>query len=371
MPMIKPLIKVAALVSSALAFSVSAEQTVNVYNWSDYIAEDTLANFKKKTGIDTQYDVFDSNEVLEAKLLSGKTGYDVVVPSASFLARQIKAGVFQPLDLNKIPNAKGLDQNLMNKLTAMDPGNKYGIPYLWGTTGIGINVKEVQKRLGKDVKLDSWDIIFKPENAAKLEECGITLLDAWDEMTPTVLNYLGEDPVSQDRKLLEKKVKPLLASIHPYVRYYHSSKYINDLANGDVCISVGWSGDVMQAQARAEEAKNGVEIAYIIPKEGAGLWFDMMAIPKDAKNLDNAYAFINYVLDPKVMGDIVNYVWYPSAIPASKKFTDKEIINNQSIYPSPDVAKKLFPFPVYNKQFDRVGSRMWTSIKSAKTANKK
>lgn len=342
------------------------EKVLNVYNWSDYIAEDTLANFEAETGIKVTYDVFDSNDVLEAKLLSGKTGYDLVVPSVTFLARQIQAGVFQELDRTKLPNHKNLDPAMMEKLSSLDPDNAYAIPYLWGTTGIGINVTKVAERLGEDMPTDSWDLVFKPEIAAKLADCGITVLDAWDEMVPTVLNYLGENPRSTDTKLLNGKVTDTLKAMRPYVRYFHSSQYINDLANGDVCVSIGWSGDILQAVDRASEAENGVEVAYVIPKEGAGLWFDMLAIPKDAGHPENAHAFLNFLMRKDVIAGITNYVWYPNAIPASKELIEEEITSDPSIYPTPEVQEKLFTFPVYGPKFDRAGSRMWTAVRSGK-----
>ncbi len=341
-------------------------KTLNVYNWSDYIAEDTLANFEAETGIKVTYDVFDSNDVLEAKLLSGKTGYDVVVPTATFLARQIKAGVFQPLDMSQLPNHKNLDPAMMKKLAELDPENAHAIPYLWGTTGIGINVAKVKERLGEDYPLNSWDLVFDPKIAAKLADCGITLLDAYDELVPTVLNYLGENPKSDDIGMLNSKVAKTLKAVRPHIRYFHSSQYINDLANGDVCLSVGWSGDILQAVDRAAEAENGVEVAYIIPKEGAGLWFDMLAIPKDASSADNAHTFLNYLMRPNVMAGVTNYVWYPNAIPASKASIDEEITSDPSIYPTADVEAKLFTFPVYGPKFDRAGTRMWTGLKAGK-----
>ena len=362
----KPLKSLIAItVMTVAAGSYAAEEKVlNVYNWSDYIAEDTLANFEKETGIKVVYDVFDSNDVLEAKLLSGKTGYDVVVPSSSFMARQIKAGVFSKLDRSKLPNYKELDPEIMAKLQAQDPGNAHSIPYLWGTTGIGINVAMVKERLGDDYPMDSWDMVFNPEIVAKLADCGVTILDAWDEIIPAALNYVGEDPNSTDPALFKGKAQDALMAIRPHIRYFHSSQYINDLANGDVCVSVGWSGDILQAMDRADEAENGVEIAYIIPKEGAGLWFDMLTIPSDADHPENAHKFLNFLMRPDVMAGISNYVWYPNAIPASKPMIDEEIVNDPSIYPTAEVSKKLYTFTVYPTKLDRVGARVWTAVKT-------
>jgi putrescine transport system substrate-binding protein len=347
--------------------SVAEEDKVlNVYNWSDYIAEDTLAKFEQETGIKVTYDVFDDNGVLEAKLLSGKTGYDIVVPSSAFLARQIRAGVFQKLDKAKIPNYKNLDAAIMKKLENADPQNLYSIPYLWGTTGLGINVQAVQKALGPDAPLDSWDLLFDPKYAAKLKSCGISMLDAPDEGIPAALNYLGEDPNSLDVALMQGKAQDKLLEIRPFIRYFHSSKYINDLANGDICLALGWSGDIIQAAERAEEAENGVEVIYAIPNGGAGMWFDMLAIPKDADHPENAHKFLNFLLRPEIMADISNYVWYPNAVPASKAFIETEILEDPSVYPTPEVEAKLYTFVVMPPKIDRVQSRVWSRVKTAR-----
>ncbi len=345
---------------------IADEKVLHVYNWSDYIAEDTLSNFEKETGIRVVYDVFDSNDVLEAKLLSGRTGYDIVVPSSQFLARQIKAGVFMELDRSKLSNHGNIDKALLEKLSHQDPDNRYAVPYMWGTTGIGINVAKVKARLGEDFPLDTWDLVFNPEVVSKLADCGVTLLDAWDEMVPAALNYIGENPQTLDTRLIRGKAQEVLRAIRPHIRYFHSSQYINDLANGDICVSVGWSGDVLQAMERAEEAENGVEIAYIIPTEGAGLWFDMLAIPKDAANVDHAHRFIDFLMRPETIAAITNYVWYPNAIPASRPLIDEDIASNPSIYPAPAVAAKLYTFPVYPPKVDRVGSRVWTAVKAGR-----
>ncbi len=358
------------IAASSLALSgvslAEEEKILNVYNWSDYIAEDTLEKFTAETGIKVTYDVFDDNGVLEAKLLSGKTGYDIVVPSSAFLARQIKAGVFRPLDRSKIPNYKNLDPVLMKKLENADPGNQHSIPYLWGTTGLGINVQAVQKALGDDAPMDSWDLLFDPKYVSKLKSCGVAMLDAPDEVIPATLNYLGEDPNSLDAALMQGKVQDKLLEIRPFIRYFHSSQYINGLANGDICLALGWSGDVIQAAERAEEAENGVEVVYVIPKEGAGMWFDMLAIPKDADHPENAHKFLNFLLRPEIMADITNYVWYPNAVPPSKKFIEQEIVEDTTVYPSPDVEKKLYTFVVTPPKIDRVQTRIWTKVKAAK-----
>ncbi len=360
---------VAAAAIGAFAIGAhAAEKVVNVYNWSDYIAEDTLDKFTKATGIKVVYDVFDSNDVVEAKLLAGNTGYDVVVPSAHFLGRQINAGVFMPIDRSKIPNYKNLDTEFMANIARVDPGNQFAVPYLWGTTGIGYNPEKVKAALGEDAPLDSWDLIFKPENLAKLSKCGVSILDEAAEVIPTVLNYLGKDPndFKANETLVPGDVQALLMKLRPHVTYFHSSKYINDLANGDICVALGWSGDIFQAAARAEEAKNGVTVEYVIPKEGAGIWVDMLAIPKDAKHPQNAYAFINFLLQPDIMAGITNYVWYANGVPASTPMIEKEILEHPGIYPSEETKKKMFTFAVVPPKVDRIYTRAWTTVKTGK-----
>jgi putrescine transport system substrate-binding protein len=341
------------------------EKSVNVYNWSDYIAEDTIPNFEKATGIKVTYDVFDSNEVLETKLLAGSSGYDVVVPTLNFLGRQIQAGVFMPLDKSKIPNYANLDPELMKRLESQDPGNMHAIPYMWGTTGIGYNVDKVKAAFGSTDITNSLDLIFKPENIAKLKDCGVTLLDTPSEIIPIALNYLGEDPNSTDPAVIEKAAA-LLKSIRPNITNFHSSQYIDALANGDTCLVLGWSGDIIQARDRAAEAGNGVNIAYAIPKEGAPQWFDMLAIPKDAKNVDSAYAFINNLLDPQVMANNSNFISYPNAVPKAKLLMDKSITEDPTVYPPPEVEAKLFTFAIIPPEVDKLYTRIWTELKTGK-----
>jgi len=347
------------------AAQAGASKTVNVYNWSDYIAEDTNANFEKATGITVTYDVFDSNEVLEAKLLAGSSGYDVVVPTLNFLGRQIQAGVFQPLDKAKIPNLANLDPTMMARIAKQDPGNQYAVPYMWGTTGIGYNVDKLKAAFGSTDIAGSWDLVFKPENIAKMKDCGVTFLDTPTEIVPIALNYLGEDPNSTDPAVIAKAAA-LLETIRPYITQFHSSSYIDAMANGDTCLVVGWSGDVIQARDRAQEAGNGVDIAYSIPKEGAPLWFDMLAIPKDAKNVDNAYAYINYLLDPQVMANNSNFISYPNAVPKAKALMDKDITSDPTIYPPADVEAKLFTFAIIPPEVDKQYTKLWTDLKSGK-----
>jgi putrescine transport system substrate-binding protein len=353
-----------AAIASALAAPALAQQgEVHIYNWSDYIAEDTIAKFEEETGIEVVYDVYDSNEVLEAKLLAGSSGYDVVVPTSSYLKRQTEAGVYMPLDMSKIPNAEGLDPQLMEAVSAHDPGNEHAVIYMWGTNGIGYNVDMVEERLGEDAPTDSWALVFDPEVTAKLADCGISFLDSPTDMIPVALQYLGLDPASTDSGDLEQAAA-LLESVRPHVRYFHSSQYISDLANGEICVAVGWSGDVLIAMDRAAEAGNDVEIAYTIPKEGTIEWFDMMAIPADAPNPDAAHAFIDFVLQPEIIADITNYVFYPNAVPASLEHVDPEIAEDPSIYPPKEVMANLFPSPVYDARDDRALTRIWTRIRT-------
>ncbi|WP_236176469.1 polyamine ABC transporter substrate-binding protein [Pseudomonas qingdaonensis] len=355
---------VLATASLTLAISVQAAPTVHIYNWSDYIGQTTLADFEKETGIKPVQDVFDSNETLEGKLLAGRTGYDVVVPSNHFLGKQIKAGAFQKLDKTLLPNYSNLDPALMKRLEKNDPGNQYAVPYLWGTNGIGYNVEKVKAALGTDT-IDSWAVLFEPENIKKLSKCGVAFLDSADEMLPAVLNYMGRDPNSTNPKDYTDAEKKLLA-IRPYVTYFHSSKYISDLANGDICVAAGFSGDVFQAKSRAEEAGKGVEIAYAIPKEGGNLWFDMLAIPKDAKNVKEAHAFINYLLKPEVIAQVSDYVGYANPNPKAGELMDQSVRTDAAVYPPQEVLDKLYVNSELPPKVQRLMTRSWTKIKSGK-----
>lgn len=353
-----------ATAATVAAGAVAAQDNVvNVYNWSDYIAEDTLEKFEEATGIKVVYDVFDSNEVLEAKMLTGSSGYDVVVPTSDFLQRQVAAGAYQPLDKSKLPNLANMDADLMAGAAVYDPDNEYAVIYMWGTTGIGYNVGAVAERLGEDYEVNSWELVFNPEIASKLADCGVTMLDAPTEMLPAAMNYLGLDPRSTDTADLEAGAA-LLESVRPHIRYFHSSQYINDLANGDICVSVGWSGDVFQALYRAEEAENGVEIGYVIPDEGALQWFDMLAIPVDAPHADNAHTFINYIMDAQVTADITNYVWYANGNAASMPMVDEEIKSDPGIFPTEAASASLWSSKVYDARTDRTVTRLWTKVKT-------
>ncbi len=356
----------ALLATAGLTIAVGAQAagTVHIYNWSDYIGETTLADFQKETGIKPVYDVFDSNETLEGKLLAGRTGYDVVVPSNHFLGKQIKAGAFQKLDRSQLPNYANLDPVLLKRLEQNDPGNQYAVPYLWGTNGIGYNVDKVKAVLGID-KIDSWSVLFEPENIKKLHSCGVAFLDSADEMMPTVLNYMGLNANSTNPKDYAKATDKLLA-VRPYVTYFHSSKYIGDLANGDICVAIGFSGDIFQAKHRAEEAKKGVNIAYSIPKEGGALWFDMLAIPKDSSNVKEAHAFINYLLKPEVIAQVSDYVGYANPNPGSDKLMEQSIRTDEAVYPPQAVLDKTYVSVELPPNIQRLMTRSWTKVKSGK-----
>jgi putrescine transport system substrate-binding protein len=337
--------------------AAAEEKVLHVYNWSDYIAEDTIKNFEEKTGIKVTYDVFDSNDMLETRLLAGNSGFDVVVPSASFLERQIKAGVFQKLDKSQIPNLSNMDPDIQQRVGLHDPGNEHSVTYLWGTTGIGYNVDKVKKILG-DKPLDSWNQIFDPKEIAKFKDCGVSVLDAPDEILKVVLQWMGRDPNSQKDEDLNAAAEKLQL-IRPYIRKIHSSQYIDDLANGELCVAVGWSGDILQARDRAKEAGQGVNIAYSIPKEGTIVWFDMLAIPADAKHPKNAHAFINYLMDPQVAANNSNFVNYANGNAASFAMVSDTVKNDPGIYPTPEVKAKLFPSLAYGEQATATMARLW------------
>jgi putrescine transport system substrate-binding protein len=352
--------------SAAMAgAAVANDKVLHVYNWSDYIAPDTLANFEKETGIKVVYDVFDSNEVLEAKLLAGSSGYDVVVPSNPFLAKQIKAGVFQKLDKSKLPNWKNLDTDLLKALEPSDPGNEYSIPYMWGTIGLGYNVDKVTAVLGEGAPVDSWDLVFKPENMEKLKSCGVSFLDSPTEILPAALHYLGYAPDSSNTEEL-KKAEELMLSVRPSISYFHSSKYISDLANGNICVAVGYSGDIYQSKSRAEEAGNGVNVGYKIPNEGAGSFFDMLAIPADAKNVEAAHVFLDYLMRPEVIAEIGNFTQFPTGNAAAVPLADEALRNDPGVYPTPEVLKKIYTFPDLASSVQRTMTRSWTKIKSGR-----
>jgi putrescine transport system substrate-binding protein len=338
------------------------QRAVNYYNWSDYQDPRVLDEFTKETGIAMRFDTFDSNDTLEAKLLAGQSGYDVVVPTAYFLSRQIKAGIFRELDKSKLPNLKYAWPEIAKQLAVYDPGNDYAVNYMWGTTGIGYNVKAVKRVLGPDGAIDSWDYIFNPEKIAKFKNCGIHLLDSSDDIMSAGLHYLHLDPNTGDPGDLNK-VTELLLKIRPYIRKFHSSEYLNALATGEICLVVGFSGDIKQAQKRAAEARGGIEIGYSIPKEGAQLWFDNLAIPKDAPHPEEAHELINYLTRPDVAAKNTNYVSYPNGdVPSD--LIHKTIRDDPTIYPDATTMAKLYTIVAHDQKTQRLINRLWIRIKT-------
>ena len=342
--------------------AAAEEKTVVIYNWSGYIGETTTADFEAKTGIKVIYDVMDSNEVLETKLLAGRTGYDIVVPTAPFLERQIKAGVYRKLDKSKLPNLANMDPGIMTQTALHDPNNEHSIIYLWGTIGLGYNVDMVKKALGTD-KIDSWTAIFEPKNAAKLAKCGITMLDAPTDVFGSVAIYKGLDPNSEKPEDLAV-VEETLTKIRPYIKYFHSSSYINDLAAGEICVALGWSGDVLQARDRGAAAAKPVKIAYAIPKEGAINYFDMLAIPADAPHPDNAHAFLNFLMDPAVIAKVSDKVRFANGNAKALPLINEAMRNDPNVYPGDDVRARLHPDLAESAEFSRELNRAWTRIRT-------
>jgi len=347
---------------TAAEAGASEDKVVSVLNWSDYVGDTTIADFEAKSGIKVTYDVFDSNEVLETKLLAGRSGYDVVVPTAPFLERQIKAGVFLPLDKSKLPNLANMDPDIMQRTAAHDPGNQHAITYLWGTVGIGYNPELVQRALGTDT-IDSWSAILDPANAAKLAKCGITMLDAPSDISSTVAIYKGLDANTEKAEDL-KVIEDTLMAVRPYIRYFHSSSYINDLASGEICVALGWSGDMLQARDRGAAAAKPVTVRYAIPKEGAINYFDMLAIPADAPHPDNAHAYLNYLMEPEVIAQVTNKTRFANPNAAALPFVDDDIKNDPGIYPGAEVRTRLHPDLVESQEFSRDLNRAWTRIRS-------
>jgi putrescine transport system substrate-binding protein len=337
-------------------------KVLNLYIWSDYLAPDTLSNFEKQFGIKVHPAYYDTNETLETKLLAGNSGFDIVVPSASYLERQIKAGAYLALDKSKLPNLQNMDPQLMARVASNDPGNAHSVIYLWGSNGIGYDEKMV-KALMPDAPLDSWRLVFDPAVAAKVAKCGISMLDSPAEVLRAVYSYLGKDPNSQSAEDLAQ-AEAVLLKIRPYIRNFSSSEYIEALANGDLCISVGYNGDVMQARDRAREANKGIDIKYVVPKEGSILWFDMLAIPKDAPDPDSAYAFMNYMMTPQVIADVSNFKRYANANLASQSMVLPAVKDDPGIYPTPEQRQKLALQTADSPEQTRAITRVWQKFKT-------
>jgi putrescine transport system substrate-binding protein len=337
-----------------------AAGVLNIYNWSDYIDPALLKQFTAETGIKVRYDTFDSNEVLETKVLQGQTGYDIVVPSNHNVPRYIAAKAIQPLDKGQLKGLENLDPGVMSHMAPFDPGAKYAIPYMQGTIGIGYNTDAVSKRLGS-APVDSWAVVIDPKSLAKLKDCGVYFLDASEDMYAVALNYLGKDPNSRDPKDYAQATA-MLAKLRPYVKKFHSSEYIDALANGDICVAIGYSGDVLQAKSRAEEAKNKVKLAYAVPKEGSQVWFDLFTIPADAPNAAAAYSFLNFMLRPEIIAKASNYTKYANANTAATKLVDPSVKDDPAAYPPPELARRFFVTTTKDQALLREVNRQWTTV---------
>ncbi|MBI3452651.1 MAG: polyamine ABC transporter substrate-binding protein [Rhodospirillales bacterium] len=350
-----------AILAFGLVTPAAAQGVLNIYNWSDYIDEGTIKRFEAETGIKVRYDVYDSNEVLDAKLRAGRSGYDLVVPSASpFLARQIPANFYQPIDRSRVPNYGKLDPAIMRQIEKNDPGNKYAIPWMWGTTGIGYNAGRVLRIMG-DAPVYSLKMIFDPAVVSRFKACGVIILDSQTDVIPAALAYLGREPDSKTPADLDAAIE-VLTKIRPYVRKWHSSEYINDLANGDACLVFGYSGDIKQAARRAAETRKGVKIEYALPVEGTLLWFDTWAIPADARNVANAYRFLDFVLRPEIAALNTNFIGYANAVPESLPVVDPAIRNDPTVYPPEEFRRRFYTISPATRDYDRLRTRAWTRV---------
>jgi putrescine transport system substrate-binding protein len=350
---------------AALAATVSIPllaatgDVVNVFSWTNYIDAKAIPSFEDKTHIKVNYDLMDSNDVLEAKLLAGKSGYDVVIPSMNFFGKQVEGGLYQPIPKGKLKNYGNLDPVLMKRLERFDPGNVYGVPYMWGTNGIAYNADKIKERM-PNAPTDSWKLLFDPEVVKHFKDCGVALLDAGDTVVESALIYLGRNPDTENLDDLKAAID-VITKIQPYVRYFHSTSYVDDLANGEICLALGYSGDVLQA---TRSARKGVKINYYLPKEGAELWIDVMAIPKDAPHPDAAAKWIDHILDPVVVAGISNAVWYANPNKASKALLEPSIRDNPIVYPPEDVMARLVVVGPKSQRFVKLRNRAWTQAKA-------
>ena len=339
-----------------------ADGELNLYNWTDYIGENTVANFEKEYNVKVRYDTYDGNETLEAKLVVGNTGYDIVFPSSSFFARQIKSGIYQKLDRSKLTNWSNLDQWVLQQQASYDPGNVYAAPYMWGTNGFTYNLDMIQERM-PDAPLTSLRMLFDPEVVSKFQDCGVSFLDSPEDVFPLALAYMGKDPTSQNPDDIVAATE-MLMKVRPYIKLFDSQQYLNDLPNSERCLAMTWSGDYAVAALRAEEAGVKINLAYTVPKEGSNLWFDAMLIPKDAPNPENAHLFLNYMMRPDVIADCTNYIGYANGNQASKPLISPDILNDPAIYPDAETQKRMFPSVVRDEAVQRVITREWTRLKT-------
>lgn len=360
--MLKALAASLVIACTASAAWAAEKKVLNVYNWADYIGETTIADFEKEYGIKVNYDTFDGNETLDAKLLAGNTGYDVVFPSATFFARQIQAGIYQKLDKSKLPNWKNLDPDILEALAEYDPGNEYSVPYMWGTNGLAYNVDMIKQRV-PDAPVDSLDMIFKPEIASKFADCGISYLDSPEDVVQLALSYLGKDPNTDNPEDL-KAVEELIFKVRPYIKTFDSQNYLNALPNGEICIAMSWSGDYATASTRAEEAGLDVTLDYNVPKEGANIWFDGMLIPKDAPHPNNAHLFLDFLMRPEVIAEVTNFTYYANANQAANELVDPEITGDPRIYPTEEMQARLYGTRILSPEMLRARTRTWQRIKT-------
>lgn len=340
------------------------EKVLNVFNWSDYIQPQVITDFEKETGIHVNYDVFDSNEILETKLLTGHTNYDIVVPSGAFLERQLQAEIYQKLDKSLLPNLRNVDPAVARDEALYDPGNQYSVDYMWITSGVGYNAAEIKRRMA-DAPVDSWRMVFDPAVVAKFADCGVSILDAPSEVVATVLLHIGRNPNSNSPEDL-KAAEQVLKSVRPYIRYIDSSRYIDNLANGEICLVMGWSGDIKQAHDRAKEAGKGIDILYSIPREGAIVNYDVIAIPADAPHVKNAHLFIDYLLRPEVAAQNSNLIKYANAVAADLQPLDPSVRNDPGVFPPAEVRARLTPERPRPAEYQRLLTRMWTRVKTGK-----
>ena len=359
-----PLVLASVTIWGGLARAQEEEKVLNIYNWSDYIAEDTIRNFEKETGIKVRYDNFDNNEIVHAKLVAGKTGYDIVVPSSNWAKLQADGGLLRKLDKAQLPNYKNLDPDVQAQLASLDPGNQYMVNWLWGFTTVGINVDKVKAALGTLPMPDNaWDLVFKPEYISKLKSCGVSFLDSSSEVVPAALHYLGKPSFSKNATDYAQAAT-LLKSVRPFVTLFSSSGYINDMASGAICVALGWSGDINIARQRALDNKTGQKLEALIPSSGGLLFFDVMVIPADAEHPGNAHKFINYILKPEVHAGISNKVFYANPNKESRKFIRPEVANNPTVFPSESDMKKMIPPDALANDLRRLMTRTYTGFKT-------
>jgi len=352
----------ATAAATGLPPPAKADGELNIYNWADYIGENTVANFEKEYNVKVRYDTFDSNETLESKLVVGSTGYDIVFPSSNIFKRLIKAGIFQKLDKSKLTNWKNLDPFVLTNQASADPGNEYAVPYMWGTNGFTYNVAMIKERM-PDAPVDSLKMLFDPAVVSKFQDCGVSLLDSPEDVYQLALAYMGKNPTSQNPDDIVAATE-MLMKVRPFIKLFDSQQYLNSLPSGDMCLVMTWSGDYAVAANRAAEAGVEIELAYTIPKEGSNIWFDAMLIPSDAPNPDNAHLFLNYVMRPDVIADATNYIYYANGNLASRSMILPEILEDPAIYPNEEVQKRMFPAVERDEKIQRVITREWTRLKT-------